>query len=185
MAQSPTPAPGNQLATFAGGCFWCMQPVFDAMPGVVRATVGYTGGITANPTYDDVSAGRTGHLEAIEIEFDPAKVDYGKLVDAFWHTIDPTQSDGQFADRGSQYKTAILYHSLEQKLVAEASKKALNESGKFERPVVTEVREAEVFYPAEEYHQGYYKKDPGHYQAYKQGSGRAGFIERTWGADKH
>lgn len=171
----------TEIATFAGGCFWCMQPSFDQTPGVVSSRVGYTGGKTVNPTYEEVSEGTTGHLEAIEITFDPAKVTYEKLIEVFFHNIDPTQADGQFADRGSQYHTAIFYHGEKQKSEAEAFKAALDKSHKFDKPIATKILPAGPFYKAEEYHQGYYQKCPLQYKAYKVGSGRAGFIERTWG----
>jgi methionine-S-sulfoxide reductase len=138
-----------ELATFAGGCFWCMEPPFEKLPGVTEVISGYTGGHTSNPTYEEVSAGRTGHAEAIQVRFDPAKVTYSQLLDVFWRQIDPTDGKGQFVDRGSQYRSAIFYHSDEQKRLAEQSKAALNKSGRFERPVVTEIVKASTFYRAE------------------------------------
>ncbi len=169
-----------EKATFAGGCFWCMQPVFDKFPGVVSTTVGYAGGDKENPTYEQVSTGRTGHTEAIEVIYDPAKASYGKLADAFFQSIDPTDRGGQFADRGSQYRTAVFYHDENQKREAEASKERLAKSGKFDQPVVTEIVPASKFYPAEEYHQKYYVKNAGHYYLYKVGSGREGFLKKIW-----
>jgi methionine-S-sulfoxide reductase len=170
-----------EQATFAGGCFWCMEASFKEMHGVTAAVSGYTGGHVKNPTYEQVCSGTTGHREAIEITFDPAQISYKDLVKEFWRNIDPTQADGQFADRGHQYQTAIYYHGEEQKKVAEESKKEVAASGVFDKPIVTEILPAAEFYPAEEYHQNYYKKCPLQYKAYKVGSGRAGFIERVWG----
>ena len=171
----------NQKATFAGGCFWCMQPVFDKMKGTVSTTVGYTGGAKENPTYEEVSSGKTGHTEAIEVVFDPSQVTYPELLDAFWRSVDPTDPRGQFADQGSQYRTGIFYHDEEQKLLAEESKEVLAKSGKFDHPIVTEISPASKFYKAEDYHQKYYVKNAGHYLQYKVGSGREGFLKRLWG----
>jgi methionine-S-sulfoxide reductase len=170
-----------EIATFAGGCFWCMEPAFDALDGVMRTTVGYTGGDEEDPTYEEVSSGRTGHAEAIQVVFNPAEISYAELLDVFWRNIDPTQVDGQFADRGRHYRTAIFYHSEEQKRLAEASKEALKRSGKFDREIVTELVPAAEFYEAEKYHQDYYKKNPVRYEGYKYGSGRGQFIEKVWG----
>lgn len=179
-------APENQkatsaVATFAGGCFWCMQPSFDETPGVLSTTVGYTGGTAPDPTYEQVSSGKTGHAEAIEVIFDPAKVSYERLLDVFWQNVDPTTPNQQFADKGTQYRTAIFYHNDEQKKLAEASKERLGKSGKFDKPIVTEITAASRFYPAEEYHQRYYKKSADYYNRYKIGSGRAGYLKRMWG----
>ena len=168
-------------ATLAGGCFWCMQPPFDKLEGVLETSVGYTGGKEINPAYEAVAGGRTGHTEAIEIIYDPAKVSYAELLDVFWMNIDPTQKDGQFADVGKQYRTEIFYHSDTQKKEAEASKEKLSKSGKFSKPIVTAITEASTFYPAEKYHQKYYQKNPVRYKLYRRGSGREGFIERVWG----
>jgi len=167
-----------QTATFAGGCFWCMEPPYKDIPGVHSVTVGYTGGRTKNPTYEQVCTGATGHSEAVQVVFDPSQVPYEKLLAVYWHNIDPTQSDGQFADEGSQYEPVIFYHNEEQKRLAEASKEALAKSGKFDRPIAVQIRAASVFYPAEEYHQDYAVKCP---LRYKQGSGRQSFIEKVWG----
>ena len=169
-----------RIATFAGGCFWCMQPPFDNLKGVISTEVGYTGGDIENPTYEMISSGGTGHYEAMRVVFDPALVSYEKLLETFWHNIDPTQADGQFADRGSQYYTAIFYHDEQQRDLAEASKVELGQSGKFDRPVVTKIIKASRYYPAENYHQNYYRKNSQHYERYKRGSGRAGFIEENW-----
>lgn len=169
-----------QVATLAGGCFWCMQPPFDQLKGVISTEVGYTGGHLKNPTYEMISRGNTGHYEAMRLVYDPAVVSYEKLLETFWHNTDPTQADGQFADRGSQYYTAIFYHDEHQKALAEGSREALEKSGKFDTPIVTKILKAEIFYPAENYHQDYYQKNSEHYKRYKRGSGREGFIERTW-----
>lgn len=168
-------------ATFAGGCFWCMQPPFDKLEGVVATTVGYSGGDEFNPTYEEVAYGRTGHYEAIEVVYDPKRVSYEKLLEVFWINIDPTQEDGQFADRGGHYMTAIIYHNEEQKKLAEKSKEDLEKSGKFSKPIVTFIEPFKSFYKAEDYHQNYYEKNPIHYNMYKKGSGRQGFINRMWG----
>lgn len=177
--------PNLETATFAGGCFWCMQPFFDNTKGVVKSTVGYTGGHTANPTYEEVSSGETGHAEAIEVVFDPKIVSYDKLLELYWHNIDPTQVNGQFVDEGTQYRTVIYYHSDAQRQEAEASKKALSASGRFDKPIVTAIEPAVVFYPAEEYHQKYYKKSTFRYNMYHDNSGRAEFEENTWGKNAH
>jgi len=167
-------------AIFAGGCFWCMEPPYSFLEGVIDVTAGYTGGHVDNPTYNQVSAGTTGHYEAVRIVYDASKVSYEKLLDIFWQNIDPTDPGGQFADRGTQYLTAVFYVDEDQRKTAEMSKKKLNESGKFENPVVTAILPAERFYVAEDYHQDYYKKNPDNYKSYKVGSGRAGFLERNW-----
>lgn len=172
----------TEKATFAGGCFWCMTPPFENTKGVVRVVAGYTGGARADPTYEEVSAGATGHLEAVEVTYDPSIVSYGRLLDIFWQSIDPTDDAGQFADQGTQYRTAIFYHDAGQKRLAEESKERLARSGKFAAPIATQVLPASRFYPAEEYHQGYYKKNPERYEQYARGSGRYGFLERTWGS---
>ncbi len=168
-------------ATFAGGCFWCLQPAFDETSGVISTTVGYTGGAAANPTYEQVCSGTTGHAETIQVIYDPSKVTYEQLVDVFWHHINPTTLNGQFADKGTQYRTAIFYHDREQQQLAEVSKEHLAKSGKFDKPIVTEIVPASTFYPAEEYHQHYYKKNALHYNLYKIGSGREGYLKKTWG----
>jgi len=168
-----------ELATFAGGCFWCMVKPFDTWPGVIKVVSGYTGGEIENPTYEQVCSDSTGHYEAVQITFDPAVIPYQELLSVFWEQIDPTDAGGQFADRGSSYQTAIFYHSPEQKNLAEQSKYELAQSGKFKAPVVTPILPAKPFYPAETYHQDYYKKNPLHYQRYSIGSGRAAFVERN------
>lgn len=168
-------------ATFAGGCFWCMQPPFDNLKGVISTEVGYTGGHTKNPTYEEVSAGDTGHAEAVVVLYDPSIVSYEKLLDTFWKNIDPTSENAQFADRGVQYRTVIFYHNAEQQRAAVSSKTALEKSGKFASRIVTEIAAAAEFYPAEDYHQNYYVSEPLRYKNYKRGSGREGFIKRVWG----
>lgn len=168
------------VATFAGGCFWCMQGPFQEIEGVVSAVAGYAGGTKKNPTYEEVSSGRTGHLEAVQVTYDPEKVAYETLLNVFWRQIDPTDDAGQFADKGSQYRTAVFFHDEEQKRMAEASKTALDESGKFAKPVLTMILPYTTFYPAEEYHQNYAQKNPREYGLYKTYSGRESFIERTW-----
>lgn len=173
-----------QKATFAGGCFWCMQGPFDFLDGVISTTVGYMGGIIENPTYEEVSTGTTGHAEVVEVLYDPQKISYKELLEVFWRNIDPTTKNQQFADKGSQYRTAIFYHNEEQKKLAEQSKAELEKSGKFDKPIVTEIVKATSFYPAEDYHQDYYKKNPFHYEMYKQDSGRASFVERIWKTKK-
>ena len=169
-------------ATFAGGCFWCMEPPFDELNGVISTTSGYTGGKTKNPSYEQVSTGTTGHAEALQIVFDPKKIGYDKLLEVFWRNIDPLAADGQFCDLGSQYRSAIFYHDANQKSAAEKSKKALQ--ARFKQPVVTEITAATIFYPAEEYHQDYYKKNPVRYKLYSHGCGRAQRLEEVWGAAK-
>lgn len=170
----------KELATFAGGCFWCMVEPFDERPGILQVVSGYTGGDLENPTYEEVTTNQTGHREAVQITFDPEMMPYEKLLQTFWQQIDPTDSGGQFNDRGESYKTAIFYHNEQQKKAAELSKKDLEESGKFNQPIVTEILPAKAFYEAEEAHQNYYKKQPFHYQMYKKGSGREEFIQKNW-----
>lgn len=175
-----------EKATFAGGCFWCMEEPFEKTGGVKEVVSGYTGGSKENPAYEDVCSGKTGHLEAVQITYDPAKITYEDLLGVFWRQIDPTDSGGQFADKGSQYKTAIFYHNEEQKRLAEESKKRLSRSNRFGKPIATEIRKASIFYKAEDYHQDYYKTCPVKYTRYKSGSGRKAFQEKMWGetADK-
>jgi len=170
-----------KTATFAGGCFWCVESDFEKVSGVVEAISGYTGGQKPNPTYQEVSAGGTGHAEAVQVVYDPAKITYKELLDVFWRQVDPTDDGGQFVDRGSQYRTAIFYHDEEQKRIAEESKAQLEKSGRFSQPVVTEIVPLTEFYPAEDYHQDYYSKNPLRYKFYRYGSGRDQFIESTWG----
>ena len=173
--------PKIATATFAGGCFWCMQPPYEKLPGVISVTVGYTGGTKANPTYEEVSSGATGHAESVQIVFNDSKTSYSQLLDVFWRNINPTTLNQQFADTGTQYRTAIFYHNKEQKKFALASKEKLQKSGKFKDPIVTEIVPALAFYPAEEHHQKYYKKNPLRYNLYHQASGRDRYIEKIWG----
>jgi len=174
-------APGTaRLATFAGGCFWCVESAFDGVPGVFEAVSGYTGGEEPDPTYEQVSAGATGHYESVQVKYDPAMIDYTGLLDIFWRQIDPTDAGGQFADRGRQYRTAIFVHDDEQRRLAEASKEFLAKSGWFDEPIATTILPAGAFHPAEEYHQDYHLKHPADYKSYKWGSGRGPYIERVW-----
>lgn len=172
-----------EKATFAGGCFWCMVKPFETQPGIESVISGYTGGHTINPTYEEVCSETTGHTEAVQITFDPEKFSYKDLVEIYWQQTDPTDAGGQFADRGSSYRPVIFYHNEEQRQIAEASKEALQNSGRFKQPIVTEIQPAEPFYPAEDYHQGFYKKNAAHYSRYNQGSGRASFINSNWTAN--
>jgi peptide methionine sulfoxide reductase msrA/msrB len=170
-----------ELATFAGGCFWCMVPPFTGLDGVLRVISGYTGGHIENPSYKDVCSGKTGHYEAVQITFDPEKITYKELLDIFWRNIDPTDPGGQFYDRGRSYCTAVFYHNENQHQEAERSKKALDASGRFLKPVQTVIIPAVPFYPAEDYHQDYYLKNPMHYKHYRYGSGRDAYIRKYWG----
>lgn len=172
-------SPETAKATFAGGCFWCMEPPFDKLDGVLATVSGYTGGTKKDPTYEEVSAGRTGHAEAVQVTYDPKKISYAKLVNVFWRNVDPLTANRQFCDGGSQYRTAIFYHDEDQKRLAEASKKAL--SLRFDKPIVTEIVPASEFYPAEEYHQDYYKKNPLRYKLYRYSCGRDRRLEDLWG----
>lgn len=167
-------------ATLAGGCFWCMEPPFVTLDGVEEVVAGYTGGDEVDPSYEEVSSGNTGHYEAVEIYFDPGEITFKEILDVYWKHIDPTDPGGQFADRGSQYETAIFYQNDDQKRTAEESKLQLEESGKFDDPIVTEILPAQEFYPAEKYHQDYSEKNPDHYESYKKLSGREDFIKKTW-----
>ncbi len=181
---APSPPPGQLArATFAGGCFWCMEAPFDKVPGVVSTTSGYAGGREKNPTYEEVSAGGTGHAEALQVAYDPARVSYERLVEVFWRNVDPTDRGGQFCDRGSQYRTAIFYERDEQKRAAEASKRGLEASGRLGKPVVTEILRLDAFYPAEEYHQDFYKKSPVRYTTYRAGCGRDRRLAELWGEE--
>lgn len=170
----------TELATFAGGCFWCMVSPFDDLDGVLNVKSGYTGGLREDATYKAVCTGKTGHYEAVQITFDPSRTSYRQLLDIFWKQIDPTDPGGQFYDRGQQYETAIFYHNEEQRQEAEESMRHIEASGRFNKPVATKILKACDFYPAEEYHQDYHKKNPDHYKRYKAGSGREAFIENVW-----
>ncbi len=171
---------GYEMAAFAGGCFWCMVDPFDRTPGVVKVVSGYMGGYKENPTYEEVCSHKTGHLEVVQVIFDPEVLPYEKLLDIYWRQVDPTDPGGQFGDRGRQYQTSIFYHSQEQKEKAEASLKALTEEGRFKKPIVTKILPASTFYPAEDYHQYYHKKNPEHYRQYRKASGRKDFCRKYW-----
>jgi peptide methionine sulfoxide reductase msrA/msrB len=179
--RNANPSGETRTAVFAGGCFWCTEADFEKVPGVIEAVSGYTGGLVPNPTYEQVSAGGTGHVEAVEVTYDPATVSYGQLLSWFWRHIDPTDADGQFVDRGAHYRSAIFYADEEQRRLAEASKEQLAASGRFETPLVTEILPLDTFYRAEEYHQDYYKKNPVRYRFYRFNSGRDQFLEKIWG----
>jgi peptide-methionine (S)-S-oxide reductase len=180
-AETPKPAARVEKAVFAAGCFWCIQPYYDQTPGVLKTMVGYTGGRVKNPTYKQVSSGKTGHAEAIEVTYDPSKVSYEKLLDIFWHNIDPTTRDGQFPDRGPQYRTAIFYQNEEQRKLAVRTKEEFEKSERFGAPLVTQIEPAAEFWPAEDYHQQYYRKSPEAYQQYNDNSGRKEYFKRIWG----
>jgi peptide-methionine (S)-S-oxide reductase len=175
------PKDGEALATFAGGCFWCMEPPYDKLDGVLATTSGYTGGSQLDPTYQEVSGGGTGHTEAVQITYDPSKVTYETLLEVFWRNVDPLDAGGQFCDRGSQYRTGIFVHDEEQRRLAEASKQALESGGRFDQPIVTEVTTASAFYPAEDYHQDYYEKNPVRYKFYRWNCGRDQRLAELWG----
>ena len=180
----PPDAPGVKTAIFSMGCFWCAQDPYDKVKGVVSTLVGYTGGTEKNPSYELVSSGQTGYRESIRVSYDPAKVSYDQLLDVFWHHIDPTQTDGQFSDHDHQYTTAIYYLNDEQKQEAETSKEKLAKSGKFDKPIATVILPAMQFWAAEDYHQKFYQKNPEHYNAYHEGSGRVDYFRQTWGASQ-
>jgi len=171
----------SSVAIFAGGCFWCVESHLEPLRGVKAVISGYTGGTATRPSYSMVSAGQTDHVEAVWVEFDPKVISYVELLDAFWRSIDPTQRDGQFADRGPQYLTAIFYIDEQQKLTAQRSRDALSASGTFKKAIFTPLRSASLFWPAEAYHQDYYRKNPAHYKRYYEGSGRGPFLRRVWG----
>ena len=171
----------TKTAVFAGGCFWCIQPAFDKAPGVIKTIVGYSGGTEPNPTYKLVTSEKTKYRESIEITYDPTKISYEQLLDIYWRQIDPTQSDGQFTDIGPSYRAAIFYGNAEEKKIAEASKEKLTRSGKFKKPIVTEILPAMKFWAAEDYHQKYYRQNPEHFEAFEEGSGRVSFKKDKWG----
>lgn len=186
LSMSATEAqPKYAKATFAGGCFWCMEPPFDKLPGVISTTSGYAGGQKINPTYEEVSAGVTGHAEVVQVLYDPSTVSYAKLLEVFWHNIDPFAKNRQFCDTGSQYRTAIFYQDENQKKLATESKAGLEKSGKFKEPIVTEIVPLNAFYPAEEYHQDFYKKSSLRYTTYRTGCGRDRRLEEIWGKSDH
>jgi peptide-methionine (S)-S-oxide reductase len=174
-----------EKATFAGGCFWCMEAAFEDVPGVVSATSGYAGGTVKNPTYEQVSSGETGHAESVQVAYDPSKITYEQLLEIFWHNVDPLDGGGQFCDRGSQYRSEIFYEGDAQKEAAEASKRALEESGRFSQPIVTRIVLLPAFYPAEEYHQDFYKKNPMRYKMYRLSCGRDARLRSLWGKSSH
>ncbi|HET9340556.1 MAG TPA: peptide-methionine (S)-S-oxide reductase MsrA [Casimicrobiaceae bacterium] len=183
-AQAPAPASKSAttaIATFAGGCFWCMEPPYDKLPGVLSTTSGYMGGKKRYPTYEEVSSGITGHAEVVQVAYDPSKVSYEKLLEVFWVNVDPTVDDRQFCDRGTQYRTAIFVHTPEQRKAAEASKAALEKSKPFKEPIVTPIVDAGEFWPAEDYHQDYYLKNPARYTYYRTGCGRDARLKQLWG----
>jgi peptide-methionine (S)-S-oxide reductase len=175
------PAPGEAVATFAGGCFWCMEPPFEKLDGVRAVISGYMGGSETNPTYDDVGSGRTGHTESVQIIYDPKVISYERLLEVFWHNIDPTTADRQFCDRGRQYRPAIFWQDSAQRALAQASLERVNETKAFTQPIVVEVTQATPFYPAEDYHQDFYRKDPVRYYSYRAGCGRDARLKALWG----
>ena len=180
QGQNPSPAETG-TAVFAGGCFWCIQPAFDKAKGVIKTVVGYCGGTEPNPTYELVSSEKTGYRESIQITYDPTTISYGQLLDIYWRQIDPTQSDGQFTDIGPSYRAVIFYGNDDEKKIAETSKEKLARSGKFNKPIVTELLPVMKFYPAEAYHQKYYQQNPEHFEAFEEGSGRVPFKAKNWG----
>ncbi|QDO90880.1 peptide-methionine (S)-S-oxide reductase MsrA [Dolosigranulum pigrum] len=169
-----------KTAVFAGGCFWCMVKPFDSLDGIEQVLSGYTGGHVENPTYEEVCSGTTGHTEAVEITYDPSKMSYEELVNIYWQQTDPTDASGQFADRGDSYRPVIFYENAEEKVIAEQSKRELDASGRFTKPIVVSIEEKETFYPAEDYHQDFYKKNNAHYTRYRKGSGRDDFLDEHW-----
>jgi methionine-S-sulfoxide reductase len=179
-AQSSPPGT-TRTAIFAGGCFWCIQPAFDKAKGVIKTVVGYSGGTEPNPTYELVTSEKTNYRESIEVAYDPAKISYDQLLDIYWRQIDPTQADGQFTDIGPSYRAAIFYGNAEEKKIAETSREKLAHSGKFHKPIVTEILPAMKFHPAEVYHQKYYQQNPEHFEAFEKGSGRVFFQKKNWG----
>jgi peptide-methionine (S)-S-oxide reductase len=179
--RASVPTAARHLATFAGGCFWSMQKAFDGITGVVSVTAGYAGGNQANPNYDEVSAGHTGHAESVQVIYDPNRISYQGLLNIYWHHIDPLTPNAAFCDHGPQYRSIIFYRDAEQQRLAEASKRELDQSHRFSTPVVTAIQPAIAFYPAEEYHQQYYKKNPASYEAYRIGCGRDGRLRQLWG----
>ena len=173
--------PERATATFAGGCFWCEETAFEGLEGVLSVTSGYTGGQKLNPTYEEVSSGSTGHAESVQVLYDPRKISYARLLDVFWHNVDPLDAGGQFCDRGAQYRSAIFYADAEQRRLAEASKKVLEKEPRFAGKIATQLVPATRFYPAEEYHQDFYKKNPARYQEYRQGCRRDARLKQLWG----
>src|SRR5437588_5815547 len=178
------PLPQTRTAVFAGGCFWCIQPAFDKAPGVIKTVLGYCGGTEPNPTYALVGSEKTNYRESIKVTYDSAKINFDQLLDIYWKQINPTQSDGQFTDIGPSYRAAIFYSNDEEKKIAAASKEKLSRSGKFDKPIVTEILPAMKFYAAEAYHQKYYQQNPDHFEAFEKGSGRVSFEKKTWAVDR-
>lgn len=178
---APGAKPATAKATFAGGCFWCVEEFYDKVPGVLSTVSGFMGGHVRNPTYEQVTAGRSGHAEAVQVEYDPAKVSYARLLEIYWRNIDPTQKDGQFCDHGPHYRTVIFFHDEEQRRLAEASRAALQKNKPFKGEIVTEIAKADVFYPAEGYHQDFHLKNPTRYKFYKTGCGREARLQQLWG----
>ena len=183
LAMSAPVSAEQKTATFAGGCFWCMEAAFEKLDGVLSATSGYTGGHKNNPTYEEVSAGGTGHLESVQVIYDPSKISYSRLLEFFWHNIDPVARNRQFCDAGKQYRSAIFYHDEQQRSLAESSMEALEASGRFKQPIATEILPAKKFWTAEEYHQDYYKKNPVRYHFYRWSCGRDQRLEEIWGKE--
>ncbi len=181
LTHAQTPTVKTARATFAGGCFWCMEAPYDKLPGVIATISGYMGGQVKNPTYERVSSGRTGHTEVVQVEYDPAKVSYEKLLEVFWANIDPTVKNAQFCDHGTQYRSGVFYHDDAQRKFADASKAALQKSKPFKADIVTEITKAGEFYPAEDYHQDYYQKNPVRYKLYRNGCGRDARLKELWG----
>jgi len=182
-AEPPKTEGSLATATFGGGCFWCMEPAFDVVPGVVSTTSGYTGGTKRDPSYEEVSAGGTGHVEVVQVRYDPTRVGYARLLEIFWHNVDPFDPHGQFCDKGEQYRSAIFFHDEEQRRLAEESKRRLEASGRFQQPIATRLVPASDFYPAEGYHQDYYRKNPVRYRFYRRTCGRDARLEALWGED--
>lgn len=175
------PVPANAtVATLAGGCFWCIEAAFEGKPGIYTVTSGYSGGDKPNPTYREVASGKSGYVETVQIKYDPKKISFAELLEIYWRNINPTDAGGQFVDRGPQYQAIIFYHDEKQKEIAEESKQALAKSGRFDKPILTPIRAYKNFYPAEEYHQGFYRKSPLRYKMYKKNSGRDSFLGRVW-----
>ena len=179
--RAQTPVPNAKTAVFAGGCFWCIQPAFDKAPGVIKTVVGYCGGTEPNPTYEMVGSEKTNYRESLQITYDSSKISFGQLLDIYWRQIDPTQSDGQFTDIGPSYRAAIFVANDDEKKIAQQSREKLAKSGKFSKPIATEILPLMKFWPAEDYHQQYYRKNPEHFEAFEQGSGRVSFGRKVWG----
>jgi len=184
FAAESAPAARAQ-ATFAGGCFWCMETAYEGIPGVLAVTSGFSGGPEKNPTYHDVSAGRTGHMESVQVDYDPRRISYSRLLTIYWHNIDPTQGDGQFCDHGKQYRSAVFYRNAEERRLVQASERAAAAQIRIKKPFVTRILPFTAFYPAEEYHQDYYKKNPANYHSYRAGCGRDRRLMEIWGVAPH